>query len=146
MKDNIIILNCNFCSVKVKKYKSKKTVLEISSVCDFCNSEYKTDTSKVVKNKLNKCSGMFCSRLCANTNNSRLRNNIGVNSKNYRRKGISKFGYKCNNKDCALLNIDLPEYMYEVDHIDSNHNNNDVNNLQVLCVWCHRKKTYNKKY
>ena len=29
----------------------------------------------------------------------------------------------------------------EVDHIGGNKKNNAIENLQVLCVWCHRAKT-----
>jgi hypothetical protein len=30
---------------------------------------------------------------------------------------------------------------FDVDHIDGNHKNNDVSNLQTLCANCHRLKT-----
>lgn len=30
----------------------------------------------------------------------------------------------------------------DVDHIDGNHSNNELNNLQTLCANCHRLKTY----
>jgi hypothetical protein len=33
----------------------------------------------------------------------------------------------------------------DVDHIDGNHNNNDMTNLQTLCANCHRLKTQNNK-
>lgn len=33
----------------------------------------------------------------------------------------------------------------DVDHIDGNHNNNDVSNLQTLCANCHRLKTWLNK-
>jgi len=29
----------------------------------------------------------------------------------------------------------------DVDHIDGNHKNNEINNLQTLCANCHRLKT-----
>lgn len=29
----------------------------------------------------------------------------------------------------------------DVDHIDGNHNNNDISNLQTLCANCHRLKS-----
>lgn len=34
----------------------------------------------------------------------------------------------------------------DVDHIDGNHKNNDVSNLQTLCANCHRLKTHKQKY
>ena len=33
----------------------------------------------------------------------------------------------------------------EIDHIDGNHKNNDLTNLQVLCANCHRLKTFINK-
>ena len=38
----------------------------------------------------------------------------------------------------------IPEHtvQLDVDHIDSNHKNNDISNLQTLCANCHRLKTY----
>jgi hypothetical protein len=36
--------------------------------------------------------------------------------------------------------------MLDVDHIDSNRKNNKIENLQVLCVWCHASKTRKVKW
>lgn len=33
----------------------------------------------------------------------------------------------------------------DIDHIDGNHSNNDISNLQTLCANCHRLKTYENK-
>lgn len=33
----------------------------------------------------------------------------------------------------------------DVDHIDGNHKNDDISNLQTLCANCHRLKTYIEK-
>ena len=41
---------------------------------------------------------------------------------------------------CCLCQTDHYKYL-EVDHIDSNHQNNVINNLQVLCKYCHTLKT-----
>ena len=35
----------------------------------------------------------------------------------------------------------------DIDHIDGNHKNNDISNIQILCANCHRLKTFiNKDY
>ena len=38
--------------------------------------------------------------------------------------------------------IPVHRVQLDVDHIDGNHNNNDLNNLQTLCANCHRLKTH----
>ena len=66
--------------------------------------------------------------------------------------GIAGWAYKrfrktyCENIDgrlgfkCTTTIMDV-EYQLEVDHIDENHDNNDIKNLQTLCACCHRLKT-----
>lgn len=34
----------------------------------------------------------------------------------------------------------------DVDHIDGNHDNDDLNNHQTLCANCHRLKTYEQRW
>lgn len=56
-----------------------------------------------------------------------------LNAKPYRR-------YKKNEcEHCGFLAIDACQL--DVDHIDGNHSNNDINNLQTLGANCHRLKT-----
>jgi hypothetical protein len=61
----------------------------------------------------------------------------------YRRRAIRELGSVCNNENCEIkrAEITIPEAMLDVDHIDGNRKNHNLNNLQVLCIWCHAKKT-----
>jgi hypothetical protein len=36
---------------------------------------------------------------------------------------------------------EIPLEMLDVDHIDNDRSNNELENLQILCVWCHSLKT-----
>lgn len=45
----------------------------------------------------------------------------------------------CEN--CGFIPID--KCQLDVDHIDGNHSNNNLENLQTLCANCHRLKTHN---
>ena len=40
---------------------------------------------------------------------------------------------------CGFVPIHMSQL--DVDHIDGNHKNNDLSNLQTLCANCHRLKT-----
>ena len=40
---------------------------------------------------------------------------------------------------CYVKDTDMR--FFDVDHVDSDHNNNSENNLQLLCPSCHRRKT-----
>lgn len=47
---------------------------------------------------------------------------------------------------CELCGfIPVNKCQLDVDHIDGNHNNNSINNLQTLCANCHRLKTFLNK-
>ena len=46
-----------------------------------------------------------------------------------------RLGYKCTGKI-------VWEGQLDVDHIDGNHENNDIENLQTLCKSCHAFKTW----
>jgi hypothetical protein len=66
--------------------------------------------------------------------------------KNYCENQDGRLGFVCNTrlptkKMLAAANVTLlPEQFLEVDHIDSNHKNNDPSNLQTLCNCCHKIK------
>lgn len=60
------------------------------------------------------------------------------NSYKYKKPYLLYKGYVCIK--CGFV----PEHIcqLDVDHIDGNHTNNDVSNLQTLCANCHRLKTH----
>lgn len=57
---------------------------------------------------------------------------------------IKNFSYKKYKKEkCEFCNfIPVNICQLDVDHIDGNHKNNDISNLQTLCANCHRLKTF----
>lgn len=66
----------------------------------------------------------------------------------YRRKyakinGYNSRSYVRHKTDCCSMCGFTSEYpcQFDVDHIDGNHRNNNVDNLQTLCANCHRLKT-----
>lgn len=84
---------------------------------------------------------------------------INLGEWNYRDKNTGIVRYRSICKTCRLTNNPsghkqhrkdkcercgfTPEHIcqLDVDHIDGNHKNNNVENLQTLCANCHRLKT-----
>lgn len=55
--------------------------------------------------------------------------------------------YRNHKEDKCVRCGFIPEHpcQLDVDHIDGNHSNDDISNLQTLCANCHRIKTYRNK-
>lgn len=113
--------------------------------CGTCNKPINRAPSSIKNSK----SGLvFCGHSCSQSQANKLRKgkqhySWAKENKSYRHKAIVEYGLKCSNPDCPLeaASIKIPEILYDVDHIDSNRKNNQLSNLQVLCVYCHAVKT-----
>lgn len=61
----------------------------------------------------------------------------------HKNSGIERYKYRLQKKNycesCGF--IAKHRVQLDVDHIDGNHYNNDLSNLQTLCANCHRLKT-----
>lgn len=60
----------------------------------------------------------------------------GNGAYDYRIRALAHYENKC-----VKCNYNEKKKMLDVDHIDSNRKNNSLDNLQILCVWCHAEKT-----
>lgn len=116
-----------------------------NTICGTCEKEIYRQPAAM---KASKSGKVFCSHSCSQKYNNTFR--AGLNHHawrkeglNYRYRALTYYGKKCANNVCPLeaANIYLPESMYDVDHIDENRSNNNLSNLQVLCVYCHAAKT-----
>ena len=72
-------------------------------------------------------------------NGKRTFKRICTSCRDKRRKRISELKKRC----CEVCGF-VAEWQgrLDLDHIDGNHHNNDVGNLQTLCANCHRLKTH----
>ncbi len=155
---------CKECGKEIWK-RTSSLKLYSKTFCDTaCHGKYKTKAIKVPcanplcskeifrtpsALKSSKSGDSFCSKHCAITiNNQRCR--IGQNHPNwtggsYRAEALTYYGEQCSVKDCDLTKakIKIETKMLDVHHKDGDRHNNNIENLEVLCVWCHAKRTRN---
>ena len=112
-------------------------------VCTYCSVEFERVHSKV-RSDVN-----FCSRSCKD-NASRMDSGNGVplyaaNYKgdceiNYRSRALAFYGERC-----SVCGYDKDVRMLDVDH-KKGRTSHTIENLQVMCVWCHALKTRSVPY
>ena len=149
-RKNIILVQCAVCEKEiasrrdqVRKYCSKdcSTIGQRSRIivqCGYCGRETEKALNKVSKSK----SGLlFCNRRHKDLA-QKIESGIkeiqpshygqGKGLYNYREKAIAHYGAKCAG--CSYTEL---EGMLDVHHIDANRENNSLDNLIVLCIFCH---------
>ena len=153
-----VTVACDYCNADVVKYSShlKSTTY---SFCDKdCHKKFKmTGITKpcghcgkdvyrsISASKRSKSGDFFCNRTCATiVNNSRHRSNkdhpnyVGGRG-SYRARALRHYGASCSSNSCPFDSVESK--MLDVHHKDGNRNNNELPNLEVLCVWCHALET-----
>jgi len=92
--------------------------------CELCNKEfehYSWDSQK------------YCSRDCYNFRN-------GIQKK--LKRGTAYYKDLLNKSSCECG--ETKPYLLQIHHIDGNHNNNDKDNLEIVCPTCHVKRHLKK--
>jgi hypothetical protein len=105
------------CKEKNRPEKQKKHFK-----CTFCQSDFKRRAANNA--------GKFCSRECSGLYSS------AMGSKNYFYKAFAFKPWKCNR--CPIEDL----CVLIVHHIDHNHDNNALENLEILCANCHHKEHF----
>lgn len=127
-----------FCSSQcLSEYKRTGSIL----ICEFCSQKFYRARAA------SRGAAVYCSRSCSNSaNNSKYKSGPNHPSwkggeRSYRDRALSCYGTLCMSSACPFREKEVPVQMLDVDHIDGDRSNNDLGNLQVLCVWCHALKT-----
>lgn len=115
---------------------------KVKVVCAYCGKEFFRAPSKLENSK----SGQyFCcrehkdlaQRVDSGEKFSIIRpEHYGNGERNYREKAFKKYPHKC-----VICGYKEDERILQVHHRDSNRNNNDIDNLVILCPNCHWKIT-----
>lgn len=66
----------------------------------------------------------------------------GCTKRLYEKYKSRKAHWKLKKCQCSLCGFKGHYSQFDIDHIDGNHNNNTLSNLQELCANCHRLKTF----
>jgi hypothetical protein len=133
------IKTAKFCSLDCQNHKQ---YLKSKHNCKHCNKEFEDSPSRVGKR-------IFCSQECYSesqriyktTTEKRKAQKALVNNK----RGINwssnnrKYVFALKPKKCEKCGYDEYDFCLDIHHIDMNANNNDISNLAVLCVICHKK-------
>jgi hypothetical protein len=158
-----INLQCTYCYCKIEKrprdvkrysnhfcgnechHKWRKEISGAIIECTTCGATLRRTFSAIRKSK---SGNFFCNASCAaKFNNTGRSREMSVNWKggysSYRERALKHYGKACSNPNCEITanNIFLSDKMLDVHHVDGDRKSNGLENLQVLCVWCHAKKT-----
>lgn len=128
-----------YCS---KKCSNKSRDLKSECVCSTCEKVFNKKQSQI---KQVKHGFYFCSRACKDLA-QRMESGIDAikpihydqGQSVYRKRALRFYGEKC--QECKY-NVEIK--MLDVHHKDGNRSNNAIENLMVVCVWCHALKTRN---
>ena len=124
-----------FCSSECRNSRN-----QTSYTCSYCNVVFTSGISRRNKSKTNH---HFCSNDCKYKAASSLKcsyktgprpKEIGLHT--YRNRALLLL-----KNECVRCGYHEHVELLDVDHIDSNRQNNDISNLQILCVKCHAIKT-----
>ena len=108
--------SAKFCSSSCKE-KNRPDRQKNDFICIFCDIPF--------RRRAPDNAGKFCSRKCSGLFTT------ANGKKNYFYKAFLTYEHKCNR-------CDLNKYeSLCVHHIDLNHDNNDISNLEILCYNCH---------
>lgn len=107
--------------------------------CVHCGKEVLRSKSQYARSQTG---NVFCNRSCATSYNNKHNKvdeehiNFTNGAASYRGRAFRKYEHKC-----AICGYNEDERLLEVHHIDKNRANNNIENLIILCVMCHKKIT-----
>ena len=130
------------CFFEFRKKTKRQKAASLTIACSTCGNPTKKARSELRRSK---SGNVFCSLSCSTAYNNTIYRSGDNNphwaggQSSYRTRALKHYGTECQNIDCELrcCSLEVPEAMLDVHHIDDDRNNNHINNLVVLCIYCH---------
>lgn len=107
--------------------ESQRTKVIVS--CARCLTNFQRDPSKLKENN-------YCSRKCKELD-QHIGGPLALSHYKEGRWDYRTRAFRLQGKVCRLCSFNDDARMLDVHHIDSDRSNGHVENLVVLCVWCH---------
>lgn len=132
--------NCLNCNIEIKT-----TIKEDKKFCSHsCSATFNNKKREIIKNICLNCKDeinkkqKFCSVNCQHTfdMNKRVSENR-ASSKTVKRYLINLYGNKCMECGWDKVNPTSGKVPIEIEHVDGNSENNNLENLKLLCPNCH---------
>ena len=148
-------VNCSVCGnefdIELKRYNERIK----RGISFYCSEECRAHNKSILcecancgkpiwrrpsQLKRSKTGNVYCSKSCAVAiNNSLLK--TGENHPSYKGNNYRNIAFSLYPHECIVCGYDEDERILEVHHIDENRENNQPDNLCILCPNCHRKIT-----
>lgn len=124
------------CSIKCSRLLSRNRV---ELICGWCGTKFERAAGRINS----KTGFVFCKRSCKDDAQKtggipeiKPWPDVTNSSRTYRTRALVFHGAAC-----LRCGYDQDRRMLDVHHIDGNRRNNAIENLEVLCVWCHALDT-----
>lgn len=124
-----------YCSSECRSHKGS-----FLCKCANCGKEIWKTKSQIERSK---SGNVFCSSSCSTSFNNHFKtgeNHPRYTGNSYRKKAFDVYEHKC-----AVCGWSEDEDILEVHHKNDRHEDNDIENLVILCPTCHKYLTLHKK-
>ena len=126
--------NANYCSISCSSKRSRVSN-ENNVTCSLCEKEFYIVPSKLTNSK----SGLY---FCCREHKDQAQRIGGIEAiqPDHYGEGISSYraiAFRVYPHKCNKCGYDKYPQILEVHHIDINHNNASIENLEILCGTCH---------
>lgn len=130
------VKTAKFCSLECQNHKQYD---KYRFCCEGCGKHVETSPSR--RNYKKK----FCSTECrwVNSQNEKVRRRkikaYNISKRGTTTKQFRKYVFEIVEKKCQFCGYCEHDFCLDLHHIDKDCTNNNIDNIAVLCVMCHRK-------